>query len=118
MSVWRLAFSLALILMPLIAVGWMGTAQKAPAELVGYLLTGGLVSLGLGAAGLLWLRRGSGPLWLQMTLTYALGVAIALLNIYLTARMMFFRERDVPLLLLLLLLAGAASLALGTALAG
>jgi signal transduction histidine kinase len=115
---WRTpALLLALTLGLMGAVGWMGVAQKDPVELIGYLLTAGLVSAALSIGGLLWLRRGRGPLWLQMTVTHALGVGIALLNIYLTARLMFIRESDLPLLVLLLLLAGVASLALGTALA-
>ena len=102
----------------LVAVGWLGAAQREAGELAGYLLTAGIFSLALSAVGLLWLGRASGPLWLQLTLSYALGIAIALLNIYLTARLMFIRESDLPLLVLLLLLAGVASLALGSALAG
>jgi signal transduction histidine kinase len=117
-SVQRSAFLVVLTLAPLLAVGWIGAAQREPGAFVSYLLGGGLASLGLGAAGLLWLRRGRGPLWLQLSVTSALGVIVALVNIFLTARLMFFRESDLPLLVLLLLLAGAVSLALGAVLAG
>lgn len=113
-SILLLVFTLA----PLFAVGWIGAAQREPGAFVSYLLGGGLVSLGLGVAGLLWLRRGRGPLWLQLSITSALGVIVALVNIFLTARLMFFRESDLPVLVLLLLLAGAVSLALGVVLAG
>ncbi|HEX5690692.1 MAG TPA: ATP-binding protein, partial [Roseiflexaceae bacterium] len=73
--------------------------------------------LGLGAAGLLWLRSGRGRLWLQVALTYVLGVGIALLNIFLTANLMFISDtHDLPLLILLLLFAVVVSIGLGYAL--
>ncbi|HMO58503.1 MAG TPA: ATP-binding protein [Roseiflexaceae bacterium] len=76
-----------------------------------------LISLALGGVAVAWLRSGRGRLWLQMTLTYAIGVGLALFNIFLTARLMFISERDLPILVTLLLFAGVASLALGVALA-
>jgi hypothetical protein len=48
---------LALTLAPLLAVGWIGAAQKDVSELLSF-LAGCLASAGLVVAGLLWLRRG------------------------------------------------------------
>jgi signal transduction histidine kinase len=113
-----LGLLIALGLALLLAVGWMGAPGKDVAALLRYLLTSGAISLGLGAAGLIWLRRGRGRLWLQVAVTYVLGVAIALLNIFLTANLMFISEsHDLPLLVLLLLFVAVVSLGLGYALA-
>jgi signal transduction histidine kinase len=112
-----LGLLIALGLALLLAVGWMGAPGQDVAALVRYLLTSGAISLGLGAAGLLWLRRGRARLWLQVALTYVLGVGIAQLNIFLTANLMFISEsHDLPLLVLLLLFAVVVSLGLGYAL--
>ncbi len=94
----------------------MGAPSQAVTDLAIYLVVSGAISLGLGAAGLAWLRRGRVRIWLQVTLTYILGVGIALLNVYLTARLMFISQHDFPLLVLLLLFAAVVSLGLGYAL--
>jgi signal transduction histidine kinase len=102
----------------LLAIGWLGARGRDVMDLVSYLLTSGTISLGLGAVALAWLRRGHGRLWLQMSLTYILGVGIAMLNIFLTASLMCISDtHDLPLLVLLLLFAGVVSLVLGYVLA-
>ncbi|HEU4327536.1 MAG TPA: ATP-binding protein [Roseiflexaceae bacterium] len=110
-----LLVGLALVL--LLAVAWLGAPMPDLADLGVYLVGSGIVSLVLGVVGALWLRRGRAPLWLQITLTYCLGVGIALFNIFLTARLMFISTHDLPLLVLLLLFAAVVSLGLGYALA-
>jgi len=111
-----LGLLVALGLALLLAIGWLGAPGNDIADLMTYLLASGVISLGLGAAGLIWLRRGRGRLWLQVTLTYMLGVGIALLNIFLTAQLMFISKHDLPLLVLLLLFAAVMSLGLSYAL--
>jgi signal transduction histidine kinase len=113
-----LGLLIALGLALLLAIGWLGARGRDVMDLVSYLLTSGAISLGLGALALAWLRRGHGRLWLQMSLTYILGVGIAMLNIFLTASLMFISDtHDLPLLVLLLLFAGVVSLVLGYVLA-
>lgn len=102
----------------LLAVGVIGVPGKDIADLMRYLLTSAGISLGVGAVGLFWLRRGRGRLWRQVTLAYTLGVGIAILNVFLTAQQMFISyDHDLPLLVLLLLFAAVVSLVLGYALA-
>ncbi|NJM06845.1 HAMP domain-containing protein [Candidatus Gracilibacteria bacterium] len=101
----------------MLGIGWMGAPGYTQSELVSYLLLAGLLSLGLSATGLYWLRRGQGPIWLQMTVTYGLGVVIAICNIFLTTRLMLVASSDAPLLVLLLLFGGVVSLGLGIGLA-
>lgn len=113
-----LGFLVALALALLLAVAWLGAPGRDVLDLVQYLLASGLISLGIGLIGLALLRRGNGRLWVQITLTYMLGVAIALFNIFLTAQLMFISaDHDFVLLVLLLAFAAVVSLALGYTLA-
>ncbi len=99
------------------AIGFVGAPGHSAGEMLSYLMGAGLLSLGLGAAVSLWLRRGRGPLWLQMTLTNGLGVVIAIINIFFTVQLMIISSSDLPLLVLLLLFAAVISLSLGISLA-
>jgi signal transduction histidine kinase len=102
----------------LLAIGWLGARGQDMIELTYYLLVSGAISLGCGALGLAWFRRGRVRLWLQVTLTFCLGIIIAILNIFLTANLMFIsKDHDLPLLVLLMLFAAVVSLGLGYALA-
>lgn len=113
-----IGFLVALALALLLAVAWLGAPGRDVLDLVQYLLASGLISLGIGLIGLALLRRGNGRLWVQITLTYMLGVAIALFNIFLTAQLMFISaDHDFVLLVLLLAFAAVVSLALGYTLA-
>jgi signal transduction histidine kinase len=107
----------AVALSLMLGIGWMGAPGYTQSELMSYLLMACLLSLGLSAVGLYWLRRGQGPIWLQMTLTYGLGVLIAVGNIFLTTRLMIVASSDVPLLMLLMIFGGVISLSLGIGLA-
>ncbi|MEN9937358.1 MAG: hypothetical protein RLZZ387_3937 [Chloroflexota bacterium] len=110
------AFGLAISLVGLLAVLWL----RAPAEdlrsLATSLLITGLISVALGVAGMRWLRRGRVHIWLQVTLTYLFGVAVALCNIFVTAQLMFISSHDLPLLVLLILFAAIIATGLGAAL--
>src|SRR6266511_1017499 len=109
-----IAFGIALLL----AIGWLGVRGQDMIELARYLLMSSAISLGCGTLGLAWFRRGHVRLWIQVTLTFTLGLAVAILNIFLTANLMFIsKDHDLPLLILLMLFAATVSLALGYALA-
>lgn len=115
-SLW-LSLALGLGLAVLLAVAWL----RAPAEdviaLTASLLATGLVSIAVGALGMGWLRRGRVRIWLQVTITYLFGVAVALINILVTAQLMFISSHDLPLLALLILVAAVVATGLGAALA-
>lgn len=102
----------------MLAVATVGSSTATFGEVLAYLLAGSLFSLGLTVAALRWLRRGSGPIWLQMTITYAVGVAISLVNVLLNVQAMLISPTYLPKLVLLLLFAGVISLILGVGLAG
>jgi signal transduction histidine kinase len=82
-----------------------------------YLSGGATVAFTLSLAAYSWLRRGAGPLWLQLAVASAVGIAVALTSVLFTARAMLITESDLPRLVPLLLFAGAVSLSLGVALA-
>lgn len=108
----------ALLVALLLAVGWMNAPRSDITDLVVYLLGSGSISIALGVAGVYWLLRGRGRLWRQIALSCVVGTAIALFNVFLTARLMFInQEHDLQLLLLLLLFSGLVSLAMGYILA-
>ena len=87
------------------------------AALARFLLLSSVPSLGLGYA-LFYAARGRPrSLRQQITLAYGLGLAIALINILITARLMFLSAHDLTLLGLLLTFAGALSLFFGLTLA-
>lgn len=115
LTILPLALGLGLAL--LLAVGWLGAPGGDVVDLLIYLLTSGTISLAAGIGGAAWLRRGRGPLWFQVTLAFLLGVAVALFNIFLTARLMFISQHDQLLLMLLLLFAAVISIGLGALLA-
>jgi signal transduction histidine kinase len=114
---------LALPLLAAVALGLLaaiaasGPPGIAGGELAFYLGGAGAISLGLTLAAGAWLRRGRGPLWLQLTVASAVGVAVALVNVLLTVQVMLISAAYLPTLVLLLLFAGVISLALGVSLA-
>ncbi len=108
----------ALGLAMLLAVIWMEAPRQDVMNLIQYLLASGLLSLGIGSVAIWWLQRGQGKLWQQVALAFSVGIAIALFNIFLTARLMFISaDHDLLLLILLLLFAAVISLTLGYTLA-
>jgi signal transduction histidine kinase len=113
-----LGLLIALGLALLLAIAWLGAPGQAVVDLIGYLLLSGLLSVGVGTGALIWLRRGRGRMWQQVTLAFTVGVAIALFNVFLTARLMFISaDHDLTLLVLLLAFAAVVSLTLGATLA-
>lgn len=111
-----LGLLLALGLALLLGVFWLGAPNQDLADLVSYTFISGLISILLVWLGTIWLQRGRGRLWLQITLVYTLGVCVALLNVFLTAWLMFISTHDMMLLVLLLLFAAVVSVGLGMAL--
>jgi signal transduction histidine kinase len=99
------------------AIGMLGAPGHSPSELLLYLLGGGLISLCCGLVCATWLRRGNGPIWLQIALAYGLGLVIAIVNIFFNVQLMIISSSALPLLILLLLFAAIISLGLGLSLA-
>jgi signal transduction histidine kinase len=110
---WAISLSVAALLIS----AWLLSPESRFALLLAALLATGLVSVGVGYAGVRWLQQGVVRIWLQVTLTYLFGVGVALCNILITTQLMFLSTSDLPLLALLTLFAAVIATGLGAALA-
>lgn len=95
--------------------------MRAPApdlrDLLEFLLTSSLPSLSIGYLIFMLGRNRLRSIHQKMLLAYGLGVAISIVNIYVTSRLMFLSEHDFLLLSLLLIFAGILSVSFGYLLA-
>ncbi len=110
-----LVIPLALVLA--VALLFIGISRGDVEALARFLLLSSVPSLGVGYALFYVTRARLRSLGQQITLAYGLGLAIALINILITARLMFLSAHDLTLLGLLLGFAGSLSLAFGLTLA-
>ena len=110
-----LVLPLALVLA--VALLFIGISRGDVEALAHFLLLSSVPSLGVGYALFYVTRARLRSLGQQITLAYGLGLAIALINILITARLMFLSAHDLTLLGLLLGFAGTLSLAFGLTLA-
>lgn len=79
-----------------------------------FLLASEILSLGLAWLALRLMRRlGRGGVQTKFAVTYALGVAIVLVNIILSSMLMFFSTHDAGLLIILLLFGGLVAIGFG-----
>jgi signal transduction histidine kinase len=100
-----------------VALVFIGISRGDVEALARFLLLSSVPSLAIGYALFYAARARLRTLGQQITLAYGLGLAIALLNILITARLMFLSTHDLTLLGLLLGFAGALSLSFGLTLA-
>ena len=107
------AFGLALAIALLV----IGIPRGDVTALARFLLLSSVPSLGFGYAVFYSARGRLRTFGQQITLAYGLGLAIALINILITARLMFLSAHDLTLLGLLLAFAGVLSLSFGLTLA-
>lgn len=101
----------------LAALGIAVYVMQAPSsdlqDLVQFLLTSSVPSLLAGYLIFLWGQRRLRSIRQKVLLAYALGVIIAIINIYVTSRLMFVSWHDFLLLGLLLIFAGLISASFG-----
>jgi signal transduction histidine kinase len=100
-----------------VALVFIGVSRGDVEALARFLLLSSVPSLAIGYALFYVSRARLRTLGQQITLAYGLGLTIALLNILITARLMFLSTHDLTLLGLLLGFAGALSLSFGLTLA-
>lgn len=108
-----LGFAIALAL----CEWWLKAPRQDMRDLALYLGLSTGLSLALAALVFLWSKTVS-SLRLKVLLAYSLGVVVALVNIAVTARLMFLSDHDLGLLTILLVFATVVSLGFGFALAG
>lgn len=103
---------------PVIALGLAGVLLGTPVADLGvlaqFLILSEAISLGLAWVALRVMRRlGVGGVQAKMALTYALGVAIVVINVVLSSMLMFFSSHDAGLLIVLLLFSALVALGFG-----
>lgn len=108
----------AFVLVLAAALFIIGVPSGDVADLARFLLLSSIPSLGFGYALFHLARRRLRSLGQQIALAYGLGLAVALINILITARLMFLSAHDLTLLGLLLAFAAVLSLSFGLTLAG
>ncbi|HEX2711010.1 MAG TPA: HAMP domain-containing protein, partial [Candidatus Acidoferrales bacterium] len=107
----------ALIFVLAVALFIIGIPHKDVAGLARFLLLSSAPSVGFGYVVFHVMQRRLRTLGQLITLAYALGLAIVIINILITARLMFISGHDLTLLGLLLAFAAALSLSFGLTLA-
>ncbi len=101
----------------LAALGIAVYVMQAPTSdlqaLVRFLITSSLPSLLVGYVVFVWGRKHLRSIRYKVLLAYALGIIIAIVNIYVTSQLMFVSQHDFLLLGLLLIFAGLISASFG-----
>jgi signal transduction histidine kinase len=100
-----------------LAAVWLDAPMGDVRDLAIYLTVSGTVSLGVGVLVARWTRLGRWPLQLRISVAYAVGIILGLINIVLTAQLMFINSHDLGLLMVLLIFCSVISLTLGNMLA-
>ncbi len=120
---WRKSWPalLGLLIALLVALGIAIYIMQAPSgdiqDLLRFLLTSSLPSLLIGYLVFNWSNKRLRSIRLKMLFAYSLGVIIAIVNIYVTSKLMFVSWHDFLLLGLLLIFAGLISTSFGIILA-
>jgi len=118
-EVWPSVLGLGVAFLAALAIA-IYVMQAPPSDLrdlLRFLLTSSLPSLLAGYLVFVWGRNRLGSIRDKVLLAYALGVIIAIINIYVTSRLMFVSWHDFLLLGLLLIFAGLISTSFGYILA-
>jgi signal transduction histidine kinase len=110
--------ALALLAICALALAWMGASNQDILLLALFLASSASLSIAVGMLVARWAASGRGRLRLRISLVYGAGVLLGLVNVVLTAQLMFINRHDLQLLMLLLLFCSVVSLALGNVLAG
>jgi signal transduction histidine kinase len=100
-----------------VALFIIGIPRRDVAGLARFLLLSSIPSLGFGYIAFHVMQRRLRSLGQLIAVAYALGLAIVVINILITARLMFISDHDLTLLGLLLSFAAALSLSFGLTLA-
>jgi signal transduction histidine kinase len=108
------AFALVIAL----ALLWLQVTRSEFQDLIAYLLISSAFSGVLGYLSYLWAESGKRSIRTKILLAYGVGVAIVILNIFVTAQLMFLSSHDLSLLVLLLVFGAVLSITIGASIAG
>ena len=109
-SAFAIAASLALL--------WLRVSRSEFQDLIAYLLLSSALSVAAGYAAYRWAESGKRSIRTKILLGYGVGVGIVIINILVTAQLMFLSSHDLGLLILLLVFGSVLSVSIGTSIAG
>ncbi len=109
-----LAFAIVIAL----ALVWLGVSRSEFQDLIVYLLFSSAFSGLLGYLAYRWAESGKRSIRTKILLAYGVGVGIVIVNIFVTAQLMFLNSHDMSLLILLLVFGAVLSISIGASIAG
>jgi signal transduction histidine kinase len=113
-----LGAALAFAIVIALALIWLGVSRSEFQDLIVYLLISSAISGAFGYLAYRWAESGKRSIRTKILLAYGVGVGIVIVNIFVTARLMFLSSHDLSLLILLLAFGSVLSISIGASIAG
>lgn len=115
---WLIGALSAFAIVASLALLWLRVSRAEFQDLIAYLLLSAAVSIAAGYAAYRWAESGKRSIRTKILLAYGVGVGIVIVNILVTAQLMFLSSHDLSLLILLLVFGSMLSVTIGTSIAG
>ncbi len=115
---WLVGALSAFALVASLALLWLRVSRAEFQDLLAYLLLSAALSIAAGYAAYRWAESGRRSIRTKILLAYGVGVGIVIVNILVTAQLMFLSSHDLSLLILLLVFGSVLSVSIGTSIAG
>ena len=115
---WLLGAVAAFAIAVSLALLWLRVSRTEFQDLIAYLLFSSALSVAAGYAAYRWAESGKRSIRTKILLGYGVGVGIVIINILVTAQLMFLSSHDLGLLILLLVFGSVLSVSIGTSIAG
>lgn len=101
-----------------LALLWLRVPASEFQDLLAYLLSSSALSVAAGYLAYRWAESGKRSIRTKILLAYGVGVGIVIVNILVTAQLMFLSSHDLSLLILLLVFGAVLSISIGSSIAG
>ena len=109
---------LALFATTALALVWLGVSYDDLRDLLSYLVVSAVLSALAGYLVYRWGETGRRSIRTKILLAYGIGVLIVIINVFITAQLMFFSNHDLGLLVTLLTFGSVFSIGFGASVAG
>ncbi|CAN5633798.1 hypothetical protein BH23CHL2_BH23CHL2_21560 [soil metagenome] len=115
---WLIGAFVAFVIVTALALLWLRITRTEFQDLIAYLLLSSAVSIAAGYAAYRWAESGKRSIRTKILLAYGVGIGIVIVNIFVTAQLMFLSSHDLSLLVLLLIFGSVLSISIGGSIAG
>jgi signal transduction histidine kinase len=115
---WLIGALSAFAIVASLALLWLRVSQAEFQDLIAYLLLSAALSVAAGYAAYRWAESGKRSIRTKILVAYGVGVGIVIVNILVTAQLMFLSSHDLSLLILLLVFGSVLSVTIGASIAG